>query len=91
MAQHARLKIEAGVRVYFCDPHSPWQRGTNENTNGLLFRWISEADGSQEREEFLRDARHRISERRLSHLGLSRGTNAHPGPSLSRALANLVR
>ena len=32
MAQHARLKIEAGVRVYFCDPHSPWQRGTNENT-----------------------------------------------------------
>jgi hypothetical protein len=36
MAQHARLKIEAGVRVYFCDPHSPWQRGTNENTNGLL-------------------------------------------------------
>ena len=33
MAQHARLKIEAGVRVYFCDPHSPSQRGTNENTN----------------------------------------------------------
>jgi len=33
MAQHARLKIEAGVQVYFCDPQSPWQRGTNENTN----------------------------------------------------------
>lgn len=33
MAQHDRLKIDAGVQVYFCDPQSPWQRGTNENTN----------------------------------------------------------
>lgn len=30
MAQHARLKVDAGVKVYFCDPQSPWQRGTNE-------------------------------------------------------------
>jgi IS30 family transposase len=36
MAQHTALKVDAGVQVYFCDPHSPWQRGTNENTNGLL-------------------------------------------------------
>lgn len=36
MSQHARLRIDTGVKVYFCDPHSPWQRGTNENTNGLL-------------------------------------------------------
>ncbi len=36
MAQHDRPRIEAGVQVYFCDPQSPWQRGTNENTNGLL-------------------------------------------------------
>ncbi len=35
MSQHARLRIDTGVAVYFCDPHSPWQRGTNENTNGM--------------------------------------------------------
>src|SRR5215208_4756667 len=40
MAQHARLRIDAGVEVYFCDPHSTWQRGTNENTNGLLRQYF---------------------------------------------------
>ena len=40
MAQHARLKIDADIQVCFCDPHSPWQRGTNENTNGLLRQYF---------------------------------------------------
>jgi IS30 family transposase len=40
MAQHARLKIDAGMQVYFCDAHSPWQRGTNENTNELLRQYF---------------------------------------------------
>ncbi len=40
MAQHVRLKIDTGLHVYFCDPHCPWQRGTNENTNGLLRQYF---------------------------------------------------
>ena len=40
MSQHAQLKIDTGLHVYFCDPHSPWQRGTNENTNGLLRQYF---------------------------------------------------
>ncbi len=40
MAQHAQLRIDTGLPVYFCDPQSPWQRATNENTNGLLRQYF---------------------------------------------------
>ena len=40
MAQHAQLRVDADLDVYFCDPQSPWQRGTNENTNGLLRQYF---------------------------------------------------
>lgn len=40
MAKHAELSAQTGLSVFFCDPHSPWQRGTNENTNGLLRQYF---------------------------------------------------
>ena len=40
MAQHAQLQVDTGLEIYFCDPQSPWQRGSNENTNGLLRQYF---------------------------------------------------
>jgi IS30 family transposase len=53
MSEHRRFTVESGVEVYFCDPRSPWQRGSNENTNGLLRQYFPRGESlagvSQER------------------------------------------
>jgi IS30 family transposase len=82
MAQHVEFTVDTGVKVYFCDPKSPWQRGSNENTNGLLRQYLPKsADLSQ------------CSQRELD--AIARSLNTRPRQTLdwvtpSKAFADAV-
>ena len=70
IAQHARRHIESGLNIYFCDPQSPWQRGSNENTNGLLRQYFPKGtDLSRHSSEELAAVTHAMNTRPRKTLG----------------------
>jgi IS30 family transposase len=82
MARHQVFSVATDVQVYFCDPHSPWQRGTNENTNGLLRQYFPDGtDLSQYSQADLNKVARRLNTRPRKTLGFST-----PGDKLQAVL-----
>ncbi len=87
MAAHARISIDAGVEVYFCDPHSPWQRGSNENTNGLLRQYFPKGtDLSMHSAEYLDEVAAELNNRPRKRFGWD-----SPAEVLDRLLSTAVQ
>jgi IS30 family transposase len=82
MANHAKFTIATDVQVYFCDPQSPWQRGSNENTNGLLRQYFPKGmDLSGYTQSYLNQIALRLNTRPRQNLGF-----ASPAETLAAVL-----
>lgn len=77
MASHVKFTEKTGVKVYFCDPHSPWQRGTNENTNGLIRDYFPKGtDFTKVTDEEVREMQDQLNGRPRETLGWKMPANA---------------
>ena len=84
MARHAEITLAADLPIYFCDPHSPWQRGSNENTNGLLRQYFPKGtDLSRHTAEHLAAVAAELNERPRKTLGWTT-----PAQAMSQLLSN---
>jgi IS30 family transposase len=84
MAGHAQISVDTGLDIYFCDPHSPWQRGSNENTNGLLRQYFPKGtDLSVHSQEHLAAVAGQLNSRPRKTLGWN-----NPAQALDEFLAS---